>query len=852
MRLLFTTAIMTALIAPAYAGSGGKNAFEERVYLNDLQEIKEPAVQEVVRPLAQQPASLTSTSPVYKQVPASASSESLSYFANKNKANRLKPRVELNHRYSNDRAITMSEFWVPLAQNEADGSVLFGDVRLMGDNNSNREFNVGAGYRKIVNSKLLGEGVAGGMLWFDRRFTKRGSKFNQITAGAEWLGENWDVRANGYMPFNDSKTFTQGNPNGTGAGFVGNQILVNTDQSVVEEALPGVDLEVGRKLDFLDGITDATRIYAGGYHFEGNRVEDVTGVRARIASDITQDIQIGARYQYDDVRDSQTYLEATVRFPFKSKKSFREEGVRSRLDESPERDIDIVNNEAVIDDGINEVILNANTGATQNVVHVDNTAGAGGDGSIETPFNTLAAAEGAAVANDLIYVHRGDGTTTGQDVGITLDDQGQILAGAGADLLFSSGKFTTANNQDITNNIIVATQTTAPVITNGAGNGVDVIADNVLVTGINVDGASVYGILGTNSSDIAVNNTAIINNTNAGIRIESDAGNISQINIADNIVNNNGANGIYARALNGGNIDLINIRNNTTNLNGQRGIFVYTSGGDIDTINIIDNTSEDNVQNGYTAQADGAGNTISSINFTNNIADDNDENGFYVFADNDGDIGTVDFEGNVSTNNTLDGFLARVNGAGSTLDTISVINNNSLNNGEDGFEVISDNGGIVEQTTISANLAENNILNGYQFISINNNSLIQNILFEENISNLNTQDGVEVIAQLTGDIEQGVFQNNILSNNSQYGINIREISALSTFIPDLGGGILGSVGGNSIFNNTLEEVRVDLSGDELKAENNYFGTVTGLLAAEILLIDGSTIDADPFLTSDPN
>ena len=251
--------------------------------------------------------------------------------------------------------------------------------------------------------------------------------------------------------------------------------------SVIEEALPGVDIELGTRIKALDKLTDSTRIYAGGYHFEGDRTDDVTGVRARIASDITSDIQLGARYQYDDVRDNQAFVEATIRFPFKSKKSFKQEGLRSRLDESPERDIDIVTNEAVTDDGIDQLILNANTGTTQNVVHVDNTAAAGGDGSIETPFNTLAAAEAVAIANDLIYVHRGDGTTTGQDTGITIDDEGQILAGSGADLLFSSGRFTTQNNQNVSNGIVVATATTAPVITNGAGDGVFVTADDVLV-----------------------------------------------------------------------------------------------------------------------------------------------------------------------------------------------------------------------------------------------------------------------------------------------------------------------------------------------------------------------------------
>ena len=78
-----------------------------------------------------------------------------------------------------------------------------------------------------------------------------------------------------------------------------------------------------------------------------------------------------------------------------------------------------------------------------------------------------------------------------------------------------------------------------------------------------------------------------------------------------------------------------------------------------------------------------------------------------------------------------------------------------------------------------------------------------------------------------------------------HGVEVRDTSIT---------GSIGSVGltENSIFNNTLAEIRVDLDGGELSAENNFFGSAAGLLPAEVLLEEGSTIDADPFLTSDPN
>ena len=50
------------------------------------------------------------------------------------------------------------------------------------------------------------------------------------------------------------------------------------------------------------------------------------------------------------------------------------------------------------------------TGAFYHVIHVDNNAPPGGNGTVEHPFNSLAAAQAASAVHDIIYVHTGDGT----------------------------------------------------------------------------------------------------------------------------------------------------------------------------------------------------------------------------------------------------------------------------------------------------------------------------------------------------------------------------------------------------------------------------------------------------------
>ena len=80
------------------------------------------------------------------------------------------------------------------------------------------------------------------------------------------------------------------------------------------------------------------------------------------------------------------------------------------------------------------------------VWYVDNTAAAGGDGTSDNPFNTLVEAQNASAANDTIFVYHGDGTTTGQNAGITLKD-GQHLIGEGVGLTVAGTNLVTAGSQ---------------------------------------------------------------------------------------------------------------------------------------------------------------------------------------------------------------------------------------------------------------------------------------------------------------------------------------------------------------------------------------------------------------------
>lgn len=466
-------------------------------------------------------------------------------------------RAEVNWRYGQERSILMSEFWVPFAQDE--NSVLYGDLRMMGDDQDNREGNFGLGYRQITQIGGV-DGVAGAHAWMDRRISARGSVFHQATFGTEWKGERFDILANGYLPLTDAKSYEVTPVNPQAPSFSGTSILVDANGSVIEEAQKGFDIEfgweMGRDIAAVAEHTDSLRLYGGGYYFKGENTQDIKGVRARLAADITSDIQIGARFQKDDVRGSQGFLEATLRFPFGQKKKYREQGLRARLDEAPERDIDIVTG-SVVQEGGRVALVNSATGEAQKVIHVDNTSGGGGDGSVENPYNTLASAQAATAANSIVYVHYGDGTTTGQNAGITLDKRGVQLIGSGVDLVYSNGAITASSNASPSSGSVIAKATTAPVITNTAGSGVSILADDVVVRGITVDGATASGIL---------------------VEAGGVASSVQNVKISDVTVRNN-KHGIYIHGQNAGNVSAL-VQTSVATSNTQHGMVVYddTSG----------------------------------------------------------------------------------------------------------------------------------------------------------------------------------------------------------------------------------------------------------------------------------
>jgi hypothetical protein len=228
----------------------------------------------------------------------------------------------------------------------------------------------------------------------------------------------------------------------------------------------------------------------------------------------------------------------------------------------------------ITDDGPDNISGNADdlsgagrvaiTVTPERVWYVKNDAASGGLGRSTDPFDTLLEAEAASSANDTIYVFQGNGTTTGQNAGITLKD-GQRLLGEGVAL-------------------------TVPVAVNGGPNptilraaGSQSLIDNIGGFGISVPDSSNVQIFGLN----------VAGSTNA-VNVTTTVANSGGFELANSIIRAAGGNGIDVNAGGSGTLT-VSLHDNTVTSTGN-GIDIQRTAG---SVNII--AFDDNVVHGNTA-----------------------------------------------------------------------------------------------------------------------------------------------------------------------------------------------------------------------------------------------------------
>lgn len=447
--------------------------------------------------------------------------------------------------------------------------------------------NGGLGIRGILKDRVYGLN-----LYYDYRNSKR-KNYNQISCGIETLGNRWDFRWNGYFPIGNTKSKGY---HSQFDHFSGNSMYITRK---FEYALLGTNAEAGFHFAQVKDVSFYGAL--GPYYFKGPLGPNLWGGEARLNGKYKEYVKLEVSYSYDNVFRNIVQGQFFLMIPLSPKSSIKKKKKASSSCENTkilyERMVQPVERDEIIVLGHRRkqsLAINPATNRPYTFWFVDNTSHSAG--TFESPFSTLADAQNSSQPSDVIYVFPGDGTTTGLDAGITLQDN-QRLWGSSIphSLPTTHGTVTipatsSGSYNDIIPPIILGA---APQLTNTGGSGdVVTVANNNEIAGFYIQPLTGNGIIANSS----ITNLTIKNNVLQGPANLATT-NKALINVADvqgtlliteNLIypggsDNNQTNvGILINAINIQNANYI-ISNNDAPANADFLIATYTDCANIST-----------------------------------------------------------------------------------------------------------------------------------------------------------------------------------------------------------------------------------------------------------------------------
>ncbi|WP_026303963.1 inverse autotransporter beta-barrel domain-containing protein [Kaistia granuli] len=229
------------------------------------------------------------------------------------KADAIGPTVEITLGGGQENgAVGGFDIFLPFALGE--GSIGFGDLRGHMNNDQMTQASLGLGWRM----NLDGVWTVGAYGYYDYLRTGRDNDFHQISAGAELISRDMVFRMNGYLPFGDA----YGSASDANAAMIeAGRLVFRAGQ---EHALAGVDAEAGFRLPMFDAKS-ATQmmLYGGGYWYDGDKLDDITGISARAELSFADlpgftqgsTFSLSAGFTYDNEDKAEAQFLARLRIP---------------------------------------------------------------------------------------------------------------------------------------------------------------------------------------------------------------------------------------------------------------------------------------------------------------------------------------------------------------------------------------------------------------------------------------------------------------------------------------------------------------------------------------------------------
>ncbi len=499
---------------------------------------------------------------------------------------KIPSRLSIQHSSSSagfDGLTSLSGF-IPLEQlSGAHITFIEGDVLL--DNGANLGWSLSLGHRGYSSQENR---VRGGHIGIDGRSTDE-STFYQLAAGYESLGDQWDVRFNGYLPIGETTNtirdvnFDSGLQ--TSTAFQSNQLVLSAireRQRILqeEEALGGFDAEVGTKLSRWNGgeLTGAI----GGYLLTGE--ETSLGGQLRLSANFKSNFNAGVAVQHDGIFGTNLVVSLgaslpNLRFQKQEEQKFQTENeVAIRLRDPLHRRSTV----AVQSRNKSEISFESTTAALKNpeeeqeyrFLHVDLAKGAvAGDGTYENPLGTVEAAIALinsnpntySDGNTIVYVD-GESALSTTIPGFVLPDRVSILSQGPQQTIAGMSfpgfpttptrlPFSAQANFNIPNNSAPKANGVAvllpdsgdnvfPVITGGANADLVTLGNSTVLAGFQIQNASQHGVTASNVNNVELRNNAISGSGGNGIFLDDVGGSAT---LFDNTVTGSGDRGIFAR-----------------------------------------------------------------------------------------------------------------------------------------------------------------------------------------------------------------------------------------------------------------------------------------------------------------
>ncbi len=309
----------------------------------------------------------------------------------------------------------------------ADEGMTFIDGQVNMSDNADVGYNVGLGYRWMTLPLLPfspdAQKIMGVSIWSDGLSKSGDNFFPQVGVSLESLGDHIDFRANGYAPVGQqtqTRDFFE-----TGALTYSGNTLASQLQGVADTALTVGEAEVAGRIADLDAW-----VFGGVYGFNGGEFDGVGG-KVGLRGYATPDLMISIAVANDDEFDTNTMLNLTWFVGRTRVENCPRGELRDRFRQPVLR-----NNYVALQQSVafstGGPVLDAN-GQPFDIVHVDSTAAAGGDGTFERPLNSLDNLLTNSQTGDIVLAHGGS-VFTGQSATLQSD---QTFVGEGGNNSFS-------------------------------------------------------------------------------------------------------------------------------------------------------------------------------------------------------------------------------------------------------------------------------------------------------------------------------------------------------------------------------------------------------------------------------